>query len=93
MRSGLRVHMPTPKRETSISVGVPLRSRWNSAVPMAPTIVLAPWRSKKAAGWNIGSSVPRDILNAMEADAQPEARSNPPVSAIGPLAPQPCPQA
>ena len=89
--SGLNVHMPTPSRETSTSVGAPVRSRWNSAVPIAPTIVFAPCRSKKAAGWNMGSWPGRVILNAMDAEAHPAARSNPPVSRIGPLAPHRCP--
>ena len=93
MMSGLSVHIPTFSSDTSTSVAVPVRSRWNKAVPIAPAIVLAPCRSKKAAGWNIGSPPSRDILNAMDEDAQPAARSKPPVLAIGPRAPQPLPLA
>ena len=94
MTSGLSAHMPTLRSDTSISVVVPCRSRWNRAVPIAPQSVLEPWRSKNAAGWNMGGPPPGGvILWAIEALAQPAARSNPPVSTIGPFAPHPEPQA
>ena len=93
MMSGLRAHMLTLSSETSISVGSPCRSRWNSAVPIAPASVFDPWRSKKAAGCDIGGPPPGGvILWAIAALAHPAAMSNPPVSTMGPLAPQPDPQ-
>ena len=93
MMSGLSVHIPTLSSDTSTSVAIPVRSRWNKAVPIAPAIVLAPCKSKNVAGWNIGSPPACDILTAMAADAQPAARSNPPVLPMGPRAPHPLPQA
>ncbi len=93
MTSGLSAHMPTLSSETSISVVWPVRSRWKSAVPMAPAMVFEPCRSKNAAGWNIGSRPAGVILKAIDADAQAEAMSNPPVSAIGPRGPHPDPAA
>src|SRR5690606_2235820 len=92
MMSGLSAHMPTLRSDTSMSVATPLRSRWKRAMPTAPAIVFDPCRSKKAAGWYIGSASPRDILNAIDADAHAAARSKPPVSAIGPRAPHPDPR-
>ena len=59
---------------------------------MAPAMVLAPCRSKNAAGWGSGSIPPGVILKAMPLLAQPQARSYPPTSAMGPSLPHPVPR-
>ena len=90
--SGDIAHMPTCMSDTSTIDVSPVVARLYSAMPMAPAMVLAPCRSKNAAGWGRGSIPPRVILNAMPLLAHPQAMSYPPTSAIGPSFPQPVPR-
>ena len=60
--SGDMAHIPTCMSETSTTDVSPVVARLKSAMPMAPAMVLAPWRSKNAAGCGSGSIPSRVIL-------------------------------